>query len=138
MEKKEEKVREEKLEKEVADREAKNRVQERLRKQRYRAKSFLAREQAALSESSGRAPLPVRETMSNNGVPTTPMNEREPLPVQTPLSYPRQNNDILAGPTPQQTPNLQPIPPGMATNCNFYVAKRGVESSPLGTCVVDS
>jgi hypothetical protein len=40
--------------------------------------------------------------MSNHGVPTTPMNEREPLPVQTPLSClsvsQRHNNVILASP----------------------------------------
>jgi hypothetical protein len=77
--------------------------------------------------------------MSNHGVPTTPMNEPEPLPVQTPLSCPScHNNDILAHPTPQQTPISQPIPPGIAMNCDFYVAKRGVESSSLGTCVVDN
>jgi hypothetical protein len=56
--------------------------------------------------------------MSSNDIPSTPMNEREPLPVQTPSPYPHHNNAILARATTylQQTPISwqSHIPPGMA------------------------
>ncbi len=104
-----------KKEKEEKEKQRKAKKAESQRQLRARKKQ----EQQSLSESSdGRPPLPVGETMSSNKIPSTPMNEREPLPVQTPSPYPHHNNAILARATTslQQTPISwqSHIPPGMA------------------------